>query len=311
MVYFLPMLIAISNQVRCYTMNKPKISVVLPTYNGARWLSESIQSVIDQTEKDWELIIVNDCSQDNSLEIAEKYAQTDPRIRVLSNSTNKKLPATLNVGFSKASGDYFTWTSDDNRYKSNALEVMSAYLDNHPETDLVSARMDYISESGEVKGTSDIDRNAVDLSYVCNIGAAFLYRRTIADKIGPYDENTFCAEDYDYWCRIALTGKVDYIDDNIYEYRDNSQSLTALKAQQVRVKRLEIQNKYKQQFVEKFQLGWWQREKLNYLIDPSAFRYSFLMLWLRKKLVSFSLGGLLFWNPMLHRRIRKITRIKL
>jgi glycosyltransferase involved in cell wall biosynthesis len=86
----------------------PKISVVLPTYNGARFLAESIESVINQTETHWELIIVNDCSTDNTLEIAEKYAKLDSRIRVISNEVNKKLPGALNVGFADARSEYLT-----------------------------------------------------------------------------------------------------------------------------------------------------------------------------------------------------------
>ena len=86
----------------------PKISVILPTYNGERWLAESIKSVIDQTEHNWELIIVNDCSKDNTLKIAQSFAERDKRIFVISNEVNKKLPATLNIGFSYAKGKYLT-----------------------------------------------------------------------------------------------------------------------------------------------------------------------------------------------------------
>ena len=91
----------------------PKVSIVLPTYNGSKFLSRSIESVQEQAETDWELIIVNDCSTDNTLDIAQKYAQQDKRISVITNEQNKKLPASLNVGFSRAKGKYLTWTSDD------------------------------------------------------------------------------------------------------------------------------------------------------------------------------------------------------
>ena len=67
----------------------PKFSIVLPTYNGARYLARSIESVLAQTETDWELIIVNDCSVDNTLEIAQRYAQKDNRITVITNQQNK------------------------------------------------------------------------------------------------------------------------------------------------------------------------------------------------------------------------------
>ena len=71
-------------------MKKPKISVILPSYNGERYIAQSIQSVIDQTEKDWELIIVNDCSTDSTLEIASEFAKKDKRIKIISNKKNSK-----------------------------------------------------------------------------------------------------------------------------------------------------------------------------------------------------------------------------
>ena len=105
-------------------MKNPKISVILPSYNGERYLAQSIQSVIDQTETDWELIIVNDCSTDSTLEIATKFAKIDRRIKVISNEKNSKLPASLNEGFRRAKGKYLTWTSDDNYYKPDALKKL-------------------------------------------------------------------------------------------------------------------------------------------------------------------------------------------
>ena len=225
----------------------PKISIVLPTYNGERWLKDSIQSVVEQTFTDWELIIVNDCSTDNTLQIAQSFADKDTRITVISNKTNKKLPASLNVGFSQAKGTYFTWTSDDNLYKKDALEKLSTYLDNHPQTSMVSMNEDLINEEGVVIKNYDANfkykRCAGALMNNCNVGAAFMYRKSIADIVGKYDENTFCAEDYDYWCRIALAGNIDYTSDNIYQYRLNSLSLSATKQQQVIEKTKKIKEK--------------------------------------------------------------------
>ena len=102
----------------------PKVSIVLPTYNGEDYLRESIESVISQTFTDWELIIVNDCSTDSTPKIAEAYAAKDCRIRVIHNEKNQKLPNSLNIGFESASGDYLTWTSDDNIFHHEALIKM-------------------------------------------------------------------------------------------------------------------------------------------------------------------------------------------
>lgn len=98
----------------------PKISIILPTYNGQQYIGEAIESIIEQTFQDWELIIVDDCSSDNTLDIIRKYEKQDLRIKVIHNDVNKKLPASLNIGFKYAKGMYLTWTSDDNMYLPGA-----------------------------------------------------------------------------------------------------------------------------------------------------------------------------------------------
>ena len=205
------------------------ISIVLPTYNGEKYLVDSIESIIKQSYTDWELLIVNDCSTDNTRIIAEHYAKLDQRITVINNEENMKLPASLNIGFSEAKGDYFTWTSDDNEYYDNALETMKIYLDNHPRSFMVCAAMDMMDENGNLIGISpkyDRDR----MLYNNLVGACFLYRSEVNTKIGGYDVSRFCAEDYDYWLRVIDTyGDIDYIGKKLYAYRIHQNSLTGTK----------------------------------------------------------------------------------
>ena len=83
-----------------------RVSVVMPVYNGEKYLKQSIESVIQQSYKDWELIIVNDCSTDRSRDIMQSYVEVDSRIRIVDNSNNLKLPMSLNAGFREARGEY-------------------------------------------------------------------------------------------------------------------------------------------------------------------------------------------------------------
>lgn len=92
--------------------NMAVVSIVMPVYNGEKYLRQSIASVVNQTFKDWNLIIVDDCSTDSSPEIMNEYAKADDRIQVIHNEVNSKIPASLNNGFEEAAGRYFTWTSD-------------------------------------------------------------------------------------------------------------------------------------------------------------------------------------------------------
>ena len=247
----------------------PKISVILPSYNGEKYIGQSIQSVIDQTEQDWELIIVNDCSTDNTLKICESFANKDKRIKVISNKINKKLPASLNVGFSVARGKYLTWTSDDNFYRPDAFEKMADYLDCHKDIDLISMAFDVLDEKDNFLYTAYVGQEykRCQAALICgnNIGAAFMYRKSVADKIGEYDTGTFCAEDYDYWCRIALNGKIGYVSDNVYVYRLQSNSLTATKQTQIQEKTKYIQHKYANAFFNKFKFT--ESDKIKFYVN--------------------------------------------
>lgn len=209
-----------------------KISVVLPVYKGADYLAQSIQSVIDQTFTDWELIIVDDRSPDDSFAIAQKFAAQDKRIKAYQNEVNLKLPGNLNAGFAKAKGEYFTWTSHDNAYLPHAFEVMSAYLDTHADVGLVYADMDNMAADGKV--TKGILRpRPEDILYKNCVGAAFMYRARVAQKVGAYDTHTFLAEDYQYWLRISRHAALAYIPETLYNYRRHAQSLTGQRYLQV------------------------------------------------------------------------------
>ncbi len=288
----------------------PCVSVVLPTYNGARWLTQSITSVIEQTMTDWELIIVNDCSTDDTAQIAATFAQRDPRITLINNSENKKLPASLNVGFNAARGKYLTWTSDDNFFLPDALAKMTEYLDKHPDADMVSMDMDYIDENDKFiyRHSDKYCGNRVPqyLLFGCNIGGAFMYRAAIAQRIGQYDTNTFCAEDYDYWCRIALAGNIEYANDNIYRYRTNPNSLTATRQKTIAAKTQCIQIKYAPQFFARFKYTWHDRAKFYAQTKQwGGIKYAWFVALIRIKKTFVNIALLpLFWNHKLRRKLR-------
>jgi glycosyltransferase involved in cell wall biosynthesis len=274
-----------------------------------------------QTESDWELVIVNDCSTDGTLKIAESYARSDSRIHIISNETNQKLPASLNEGFARARGKYFTWTSDDNIYKPNALKVMARHLDDNPNLDFVTANMDLINEDGEVlsqhhKATDTLSPR--DLILGCNISAAFMYRKALADRIGVYDTSLFCAEDYDFWCRAALNGNIAYINDNIYQYRKHGGSLTATKKRLAAENKMIVQARHLDAFCERFHFSDLDRLKIAVInksgIDkstlPFRLRIIFPLLKLRKASAHLA-ANLIFWNKPLRRKIRRCLSVSI
>lgn len=209
-----------------------KISVILPVYNGEQYLGEALESILCQTYANIELIVVDDCSSDRTGEIIKKYSEFDGRIRYIRNTVNLKLPRTLNVGFAYATGDYLTWTSDDNRYKSEALERMVYWLESKSDIDMVYADYTGIDSDGKVTCEREMGEPS-EIVFHNVVGACFLYKKEVAKKAGEYDAALFLAEDYDYWIRIKKVGRLLHIHENLYYYREHGQSLTACKQVQV------------------------------------------------------------------------------
>jgi glycosyltransferase involved in cell wall biosynthesis len=206
-------------------MDRPKVSIILPTYNGEKYLRESMESCLGQSFRDFELIVVDDCScTDASREIALSF--NDPRVKYFRHDKNMKLPEALNTGFSKATGEYLTWTSDDNTYTPDAIASMAAVLDAEPLTDMVFANSLFIDaegkslglyRSGPVKGLYDGN----------NLGMCFLYRRKVYESIGGYDPEVFLAEDYEYWLRAVTSGfRIRILDKCLHTFRFHDASLT-------------------------------------------------------------------------------------
>lgn len=202
-----------------------KVSIVLPVYNGGTRVEHAIESILSQTYTNFELILVNDCSTDNTRQILQKYAISDTRVKIINNPVNLKLPLSLNIGFANANGDYYTWTSDDNLYKKNAIEKMVTALEKNQGYSMVYANYTAIDSEGRALQNVRLqDPQCIIAGNV--IGACFLYTKEIAQKIGGYDPNLFLAEDYDYWIRILRDGKILHLPDNLYYYRCHPGSLT-------------------------------------------------------------------------------------
>ena len=115
----------------------PLVSIVLPTHNGARYIEQAIQSCLDQTYPNIEIIIVDDASTDETPELLARIAAGNHRIRVIRHTQNQRLPGALNTGFANAKGDYLTWTSDDNLYEPEAIQLMVSGLEARPDVGFV------------------------------------------------------------------------------------------------------------------------------------------------------------------------------
>lgn len=229
-----------------YAINMKKnrlISVVMPVYNGGKMLSDSIESVLNQTYDNIELIIVNDYSTDNTESIIDNYASKDSRVVKINNPRNLKLPATLNVGFQRAEGEYWTWTSADNKYKPTAIATMAEIMDNNTEVGFVYANFTAIDSNGNVLYERELE-SSDSLQYGNCIGACFLYKKECAIKAGQYDITLFLAEDYDYWIRLSRETKIHHINESLYYYRRHENSLTSTRETEISIQTYKVLEKH-------------------------------------------------------------------
>lgn len=205
----------------------PHVSIVLPTLNGAsRFLGTAIRSCLDQTRRDFELIVVDDGSTDGTAALVGAASARDARVRMLRSERNEGLPAALNRGFRAAGGELLTWTSDDNLFRPNAIELMARTFQDHPGVDFVYAGYTVIDGTGRPTETVAVSppeglagRNVV--------GPCFMYRRRVLTEVGEYDREAFLAEDYDFWLRVASRFCLTRLPDDLYLYRRHERTLTA------------------------------------------------------------------------------------
>lgn len=207
------------------------VSIVLPVYNGEKYLKESIESIVNQTYQNWELIIIDDGSTDSTAQIARDYVKKDKRIHYYPNTQNMKLPRSLNRGFTLTSGDYLTWTSDDNRYLPEAIGKMHDTLKNN-NADFVFASCRVINEVGEgIEYMMTSKKRLHEIIGQNIVGACFMYTRKAYDEVGEYNPEYALVEDFDYWQRLYTKFGAIAISEILYEYRWHGGALTSTMSQ--------------------------------------------------------------------------------
>jgi glycosyltransferase involved in cell wall biosynthesis len=213
------------------------ISIVLPAYNGSKYIRESILSCLNQTHKNVELIVVDDCSGDNTPDIVTSF--DDARITVIRHDKNQGLPHALNTGFRYAHSDYLTWTSDDNYYAEEALEKMLSFLKTN-QCSFVYCDY-YLFDDGNPDALSLMQLpDMPTLAQRNTIGPCFLYSRTVKERIGDYDPDTRLAEDYDYWLRVAKEFAMRHLPEPLYFYRLHPHSLTTVFSREYEIKVVDV-----------------------------------------------------------------------
>lgn len=180
----------------------PYISIGIPVYNSEKYLDIAITSVIHQTYQNWELILLDDGSTDKSLEIANKYASLDSRIKVISDGENKKLPVRLNELVEKSKYDYIARMDADDIMHPSRIEQQIKFLLDNPEYDIVSSGIISINADNKVLGYRKVESTLIDFrNNIFPIAHPSVVARKSWYLRNKYDESLPRAQDYELWSR--------------------------------------------------------------------------------------------------------------
>lgn len=212
-------------------MKAPQVSVLMAVYNGGEYLDDSIRSIVGQTFRDWEMVVVDDASTDGTSEKLQTWSQRDPRIRVISNATNKGQTACLNEGLRACRGTWVARQDADDLSDPSRLARQVRYLQDHPSTVLLGTQGVLIDGAGRRVGLLDVPGSRAGIAWCAPFLNPFLhtsvvFHRETALAAGGYDESFRIAQDYDLWTRLAAENETANLPARLVSYRRTSDSLS-------------------------------------------------------------------------------------
>jgi glycosyltransferase involved in cell wall biosynthesis len=202
----------------------PRVSVVMPVYNGERFLREAIQSILGQTLKDFELIVIDDASEDSTPQLLEALTSSDKRIRVHRLDRNSGAIAARNVGMSLAAADLIAPMDADDVALPHRLAVQSEFLGNHPDVDVVGGYVQIIDERGrdrsvKVQPTSP-GLTAWSFLFVNPMfHSTVMMRRRIPEILRGYSAAYPGSEDFEFFSRASRHGRITNLPNVLVKYR--------------------------------------------------------------------------------------------
>jgi glycosyltransferase involved in cell wall biosynthesis len=209
--------------------NNPKISVLMPAYNTEKYISEAIESILNQTFRDFEFIIIDDCSTDGTWEIIQEYAKIDNRIIALRNEKNLKICKTLNRGIEIAKGKYIARMDADDWSYPDRLEKQFKFMEENADIAISGGTMEVCDE--KLKVLNQRKYNLTDekirkklFRYSPFSHPLVIYKTELAEKINGYDEFFYVAQDYDFYFRIGRQGKFANLKDRLLKLRTHPKS---------------------------------------------------------------------------------------
>lgn len=254
-------------------MEKAFVSVIMPVYNAERYVSEAIFSILNQTYPSFELIIVDDCGMDRSMEAVRQFK--DNRIRIIQNETNKGIAYSRNRAIKESKGKYIAIMDDDDLAFPQRFEQQVAYLESHKDIDVIGGGVEAIDGEGRIiRAASETLKNPlyikVNLLFRCIFhNSEMMFRKSLIENHRiSYSENCYGMEDFRFWIECSKVGKMTNLSDIILKHRYHEATETS------RVKRDEyLQRKEYYKALQKmsFTLSGFELSKKEYDILLDSF----------------------------------------
>jgi glycosyltransferase involved in cell wall biosynthesis len=207
--------------ISVYKSNRPLVSIVMPTFNRASYFKRSICSVLNQTFTDWELLVVDDGSSDNTFEIVDEYINHFENIRYLKHS-NRKAPLTTNAGLLASCGNYITFIGSDDEYKPDHLKLRIDFMINNPSIDIIHGGVEIIGYP-YVKDKNDLSKE-IHISE-CIVGGTFFGKRGVFFEMDGFQNLTY-SDDSDFLERAENKFNISKVFWSTYiYYRDTPDSI--------------------------------------------------------------------------------------
>lgn len=208
---------------------KGLVSIIMPAYNAQNYIAQSIESVIKQTYSNWELIIVEDCSIDNTIEILKKIKH--PKITIFYNAVNKGPGYNCRKAIDYSKGEFITRLDSDDIFTDGRLLEQITFFKNNPRHVFVSGNADYINNNGDYLGFRNSVYNYEKLKWRLLfknpiISSTVMFRNEIAHKNHIEFSDNYLSEDYEFWSNLLQFGKGEIVPNIWLKYRINPDGLT-------------------------------------------------------------------------------------
>jgi glycosyltransferase involved in cell wall biosynthesis len=212
-------------------MTDPDVSVLMAVYDGGEFLDEAVGSIVGQTFRDWEMVVVDDASTDGTTEKLQAWSQRDTRIRIVSNATNKGQTTSLNEGLRACRGTWIARQDADDVSSPARLARQMSYLHGHPSTVLLGTQGVLIDARGKRVGLLDLPCSRAGIAWCAPflnpfLHTAVVFHRETALAAGGYDESFRIAQDYELWTRLAAEKETANLPQRLVRYRRTGGSLS-------------------------------------------------------------------------------------